>query len=130
MQDDANSNSVSRRDLLRLIGVSAGCTVQKAPDDLNAIQPWFWDNYVVGTDAAIANAVNELDALSTIHSVTPQNPDWNGALAVRLLPSDLDVVGLKGVNDASAIPGLLSVTELKILIGAPFMSSCATKVMK
>jgi hypothetical protein len=97
---------------ISVIGLSAGCAVNKAPADLNNIQTWFWDNYVVGTDAAMANAVNVLDALSTIHTVTPQNPDWNGALSVRLQPGDLGVVGLRGVNDASAIPGLLSVTEL------------------
>lgn len=93
-----------------VLSLASGC-VAKATAAVSANQTWFWDNYIGGTDEQIAQAVNLLDAMPTVHGVNA-NTQFTGTISVLLQPSDLVTVNLMGINDPSKAPGLLAVTEM------------------
>jgi hypothetical protein len=97
-----------------LLAATLGCHINKAPADVNQIQPWFWDNYSSGADSDIANAVTRYDGLGTINTVSAKAgmPSWTGTLSVKLTTDDLAVVGMKGTDPSTAAPGLLVVTDM------------------
>jgi len=94
-----------------LVGASSACHVNKAPSDLDGNAHWFWANYVGGTDADIAAAVNTLNGIPTISDVLA-NGNWTGVLPSTLSKGELSVVTLEKLSDPSKAPGLVAITDM------------------
>jgi hypothetical protein len=90
-----------------------GCfrKVEKAPADLEQLQPWLWDNYALGTDSDYADALKKFDAFDTVKDVAPDH-EYTGSLGSHLSKDSVSVAPLSLTVDPTGIPGIILISEM------------------
>lgn len=90
-----------------------GCfrKVEKAPADLEQLQPWLWDNFSLAADTDYADAIKKFDAFDTVKDVIPDH-EYTGSLSTHLSTDSVSVDPLKLTVDPSKIPGIILISEM------------------